>query len=69
MIMKNLVMYLIRAIDLFLDTADLFTDEATTHDIVAYREMMRFDNKDAYSIAYAIKQLKKDREAIEKYDL
>lgn len=37
--------------------ADCFSDEATKHDIIAYREMHSFDNKDAYDIACAFKKI------------
>lgn len=43
----------------FLEEADLFSENAIDHDIVAFREMMKFDNKDAFAIAYAIAELKK----------
>lgn len=43
----------------FLEEADLFSENAIDHDIVAFREMMKFDNKDAFAIAYAISELKK----------
>lgn len=38
--------------------ADCFSDEAIEHDIIAYREMQHFDNKDAYDIAFAFKKIK-----------
>lgn len=43
-----------------LSEADLFSDKATEHDIIAYSEMLDFDNKDAYSIACAIAMIKKE---------
>ena len=47
------------SIQSFLKEADIFSEEATEHDIVAYREMGKFDNKDAYYLACAIAELKK----------
>ena len=35
---------------------DLFSDKATEHDIIAYRELYKLDNKDAYYIATATKK-------------
>ena len=35
---------------------DLFSDEATEHDVIAYCEMQDFDNKDAYYICTATKK-------------
>lgn len=42
-----------------LKEADLFSDKATTHDTIAYKEMFKFDNKDSYSIAKGIKEAMK----------
>lgn len=39
-----------------LSECDLFSDKATKHDIIAYKEMRQFDNKDAYCICTAIKK-------------
>lgn len=39
-----------------LEEADIFSDEATEHDIKAYIELLNFDNKDAYYLACAIKK-------------
>lgn len=47
------------SIKAFLEEADMFSENATDHDIVAYREMMRFDNKDAFYLACAIAEMKK----------
>lgn len=47
------------AIQSFLEEADIFSAEATKHDLNAYRELNRFDNKDAYYLACAIAELKK----------
>ena len=45
---------------------DLFSDKATEHDTIAYRELMTMDNKDAYTIATATKKaIKQLKEAIE----
>lgn len=47
------------AIQSFLKEADIFSEKATEHDIIAYREIKHFDNKDAYYLACAIAELKK----------
>ena len=39
-----------------LTEADLFSDNATEHDISAYVDMLEFDNKDAYLIACNMKK-------------
>ena len=39
-----------------LEEADIFTDDAIKHDTIAYKEMLKFDNKDAYDIACGIKE-------------
>ena len=39
-----------------LEEADIFSDEATEHDINAYIELRKFDNKDAYYLACGIKK-------------
>ena len=39
---------------------DMFSDEALNHDIIAYREMHEFDNKDCYDIAWAIEKIKNE---------
>ena len=39
---------------------DMFSDEALNHDIIAYREMQEFDNKDCYDIAWAIEKISKE---------
>lgn len=39
---------------------DMFSDEALKHDIIAYREMHEFDNKDCYDIAWAIEKIGKE---------
>lgn len=39
-----------------LEEADIFSDEATEHDINAYIELQEFDNKDAYYLACDIKK-------------
>lgn len=39
---------------------DMFSDEALNHDIIAYREMHEFDNKDCYDIAWAIEKISKE---------
>ena len=39
-----------------LEEADIFSDEATEHDIKAYIELQEFDNKDAYYLACDIKK-------------
>ena len=39
-----------------LEEADIFSDEATEHDIKAYIELQEFDNKDAYYLACGIKK-------------
>ena len=38
------------------EEVDLFTDEATEHDIKAYIELREFDNKDAYYMATSTKK-------------
>lgn len=42
--------------ELLKEEADIFSDEATEHDIKAYIELQEFDNKDAYYLACAIKK-------------
>jgi len=42
--------------ELLEEEVDLFSDEATEHDIIAYSEMKKFDNKDAYYICTATKK-------------
>lgn len=39
-----------------LEEEDIFSDEATEHDIKAYIELQEFDNKDAYYLACGIKK-------------
>ena len=39
-----------------LEEEDIFSDEATEHDINAYIELQKFDNKDAYYLACGIKK-------------
>lgn len=39
-----------------LEEADIFSDEATEHDIKDYIELQEFDNKDAYYLACGIKK-------------
>ena len=62
---EQLKSVMMEVIDL-LTEADLFSDKATEHDTIAYRELKGMDNKDAYTIATAtkkaIKQLKKEIE-------
>lgn len=43
-------------IELLLEEVDLFSDKATEHDIISYKEMNQFDNKDAYSMCNATKK-------------
>lgn len=38
------------------EEVDLFSEKAIEHDIIAYREMQDFDNKDAYCICTATKK-------------
>ena len=42
--------------ELLEEEVDLFSDKATEHDVIAYREMQDFDNKDAYYICTATKK-------------
>ena len=42
--------------ELLSDEADIFSDKATEHDIMAYKELQHFDNKDAYYMCIAIKK-------------
>jgi glutamate formiminotransferase len=42
--------------ELLKEEADIFSDEATEHDIKAYIELQEFDNKDAYYLACSIKK-------------
>ena len=42
--------------ELLEEEVDLFSDEATEHDVIAYCEMQDFDNKDAYYICTATKK-------------
>ena len=43
-------------LELLKEEVDLFTDEATEHDIQAYIELRELDNKDAYYMATATKK-------------
>lgn len=43
-------------IELLLEEVDLFSDKATEHDIIAYKEMNEFDNKDAYYMCVSTKK-------------
>ena len=43
-------------IELLSDEVDLFSDEATEHDINAYMELKELDNKDAFYMATATKK-------------
>lgn len=43
-------------IELLLKEVDLFSDKATEHDIIAYKEMNQFDNKDAYYMCISTKK-------------
>ena len=43
-------------IELLSDEIDLFSDEATEHDINAYMELKELDNKDAFYMAIATKK-------------
>lgn len=42
--------------ELLEEEVDLFSDEATEHDIIAYSEMQKFDNKDAYYMCVSTKK-------------
>lgn len=43
-------------IELLTEEVDLFSDKATEHDIIAYKEMNEFDNKDAYYMCISTKK-------------
>ena len=43
-------------IELLVEEVDLFSDKATEHDIIAYKEMNEFDNKDAYYMCISTKK-------------
>lgn len=43
-------------IELLVEEVDLFSDKATEHDIIAYKEMNDFDNKDAYYMCISTKK-------------
>ena len=43
-------------IELLTEEVDLFSDKATEHDIIAYKEMNKFDNKDAYYMCISTKK-------------
>lgn len=43
-------------IELLAEEVDLFSDKATEHDIIAYKEMNEFDNKDAYYMCISTKK-------------
>lgn len=43
-------------IELLLEEVDLFSDKATEHDIIPYKEMNEFDNKDAYYMCVSTKK-------------
>lgn len=53
----NLLTKKIRKIKEIVKETDYFSDEATKHDTIAYREMHSFDNKDAHAIACAFKKI------------
>lgn len=42
--------------ELLTEEVDLFSDKATEHDIIAYKEMNEFDNKDAYYMCVSTKK-------------
>ena len=42
--------------ELLEEEVDLFSDEATEHDVIAYCEMQDFDNKDAYYMCVSTKK-------------
>ena len=42
--------------ELLIEEVDIFSDEATEHDINAYIELQEFDNKDAYYLATSTKK-------------
>lgn len=54
---NTLLLCKIHKIKEIVEETDYFTDEAIEHDIIAYREMQSFDNKDAYEIASAFKKI------------
>ena len=43
-------------IKLLVEEVDLFSDKATEHDIIAYKEINQFDNKDAYYMCVSTKK-------------
>ena len=43
-------------IELLSEEVDVFSEKATEHDIIAYRELNQLDNKDAYYMATATKK-------------
>lgn len=42
--------------ELLVEEVDLFSNEAIKHDIIAYKEMNQFDNKDAYYMCISTKK-------------
>lgn len=43
-------------VELLSEEVDVFSEKATEHDIIAYRELNQLDNKDAYYMATATKK-------------
>ena len=52
---KQLKSIIKEAVKLLSEEVDVFSDKATEHDLMAYRELQQLDNKDAYDIATATK--------------
>lgn len=45
-----------KIIELLSEEVDVFSEKSTEHDIIAYRELNKLDNKDAYYMATATKK-------------
>ena len=53
---KQLKQSIKEVVELVSEEVDVFSEKATKHDIIAYRELNQLDNKDAYYMATATKK-------------
>lgn len=53
---KQLKQSIKEVVELLSEEVDVFSEKATEHDIIAYRELNKLDNKDAYYMATATKK-------------
>lgn len=53
---KQLKQSIKEVVELLSEEVDVFSEKATKHDIIAYRELNQLDNKDAYYMATATKK-------------